>query len=143
MQDTDFKENCKSEVMRYECDEIYRLYWENKCQYIMYVLVDEDDTDFIKIFESRILSTASKKKWWGTNSGAKHKIYRVKSSKDIFKYLSQFETFCKYTISSYEDIVEYTDFGINDIAFLDDSEMPLLYTTTHEEYITIRNDLFE
>ncbi|MGN0142290.1 MAG: hypothetical protein ACI4AD_08670 [Roseburia sp.] len=44
-------------------------------------------------------------------------------------------------INSHDDIAVSTDFGINDIAFFDDDEMPLLFTTTHEGYITIRNDL--
>ena len=58
-------------------------------------------------------------------------------------YLEQFETFCKYTFSNSHDIVKDTDFGINDIAFFDDKELPLLFTTTHEGYITIRDDLFK
>ena len=40
-------------------------------------------------------------------------------------------------------MVKDTDFGINDIAFFDDKELPLLFTTTHEGYITIRDDLFK
>ena len=116
---------------------------ENKSKYIEYVLVDEDDTTFIEKFRDLIISIDCKKKWWGTKSGKRHKIYKLYSSEDIFKYILQFETFCKYNISSCGDIVENTDFGINDIAFFDDKDMPLLFTTTHEGYITIRNDLFE
>lgn len=118
---------------------------ESKCQYIEYVLVDEDDTIFIENFKSLILSSNLKNKWWGTKSSQKNKIYNLKSSKEIFKYLRQFETFCKYTSNktNYGDIVENTSFGINDIAFFDDKELPLLFTTTHEGYITIREDLFK
>ena len=115
---------------------------ENKCEYIEYVLVNEDDREFIEKFESLIISVKLKNKWWGTKSSQKNKAYKVRSSKEIFKYLKQFETFCKYTISNSGDVVENTDFGINDIAFFDDKDMPLLFTTTHEGYITIRNDLF-
>lgn len=118
---------------------------ESKCQYIEYVLVDEDDTIFIENFKSLILSSNLKNKWWGTKSSQKNKIYNLKSSKEIFKYLRQFETFCKYISNkaNYGDIVENTSFGINDIAFFDDKELPLLFTTTHEGYITIREDLFK
>lgn len=116
---------------------------ENKCKYIEYVLVNEDEIKFIKKFENFIISLEQKNKWWGTKSSKKNKVYKLKASNEIFKYLKQFETFCKYTFSKDEDIVEDTDFGINDIAFFDDKEMPLLFTTTHEGYITIRNDLLK
>ena len=116
---------------------------EKKSQFIEYVLVDETDTKFIENFRNLIISMTSKNKWWGTKTRGKgRQIYKIKSSKEIFQYLSKFENFCKYTVSIYGDIVESTDFGINDIAFFDDSEIPLLFTTTHEGYITTRNDLF-
>lgn len=88
-----------------------------------------------------ILSLEFKNKWWGTKSSKKNKVYKMKATEDIFHYLKQFETFCKYTTSDNGDIVEETDFGINDIAFFDDNCLPLLFTTTHEGYITIRDDL--
>ena len=116
---------------------------ENKCKYIEYVLVNEDEIKFIEKFENFIISLEQKNKWWGTKSSKKNKVYKLKSSNEIFKYLKQLETFCKYTLSKDGDIVEDTDFGINDIAFFDDKEMPLLFTTTHEGYITIRNDLLK
>ncbi len=114
---------------------------ENKTKFIEYVLVDEEEKEFIKRFENLIIAVNSKNKWWGTKSSGKSKIYKLKATKEIFKYLNQFETFCKYMISNQGDMVEETDFGINDIAFFDDKEMPLLFTTTHEGYITIREDL--
>lgn len=116
---------------------------ERKCKNIEYVLVDEDETKFIDQFKNFIISSRYKNKWWGTKSSKKSKIYIIKSSKEIFNYLKQFETFCKYIILNDGDIVEETQFGINDIAFFDDKEMPLLFTTTHEGYITIRDDLLK
>lgn len=116
---------------------------EKKCKNIEYVLVDEDETKFIDQFKNFIISSRYKNKWWGTKSSKKSKIYIIKSSKEIFNYLKQFETFCKYIILNDGDIVEETQFGINDIAFFDDKEMPLLFTTTHEGYITIRDDLLK
>lgn len=116
---------------------------ENKCLYIEYVLVNEDEKELIEKFESLIVSAETQKKWWGTKSSRKNRVYKVKASKEIFKYLKQFETFCKYTASVRGDVAEETDFGSNDIAFFDDKELPLLFTTTHEGYITIRDDLFQ
>ena len=115
---------------------------ENKCKYIEYVLINEDETKFIDKFENFIISVDLKSQWWGTKSSQKNKVYKINSSKEIFKYLKQFETFCKYSSSDKGDIVEDTDFGINDVAFFDDKDTPLLFTTTHEGYVTIRNDLF-
>ncbi len=114
---------------------------ENKCKYIEYVLVDEDEKEFIERFEDLIISEKLKNKWWGTKSSGKSKVYRLKASKEIFKYLSRFETFCRFVSSDKGDTAEETDFGINDIAFFDDNEIPLLFTTTHEGYISVREDL--
>lgn len=115
---------------------------EKKCEYIEYVLVDEDDTGFIEKFHDYIIAATTKNKWWGTRiRGRGCRIYKLKSSKEIFRYLQKYETFCRYTFSNIGDNVETTDFGMNDIAFFDDGELPLLFTTTHEGYITIRDDL--
>jgi len=113
---------------------------EHSCKYLEYVLVDEADTAFLKQFEHLILTSKQKNKWWGTKSGGKSKWYRLKSSQDVFRYCKQFATFCKYINTDMGDVAIETDFGINDIAFFDDHELPLLYTTTHEGYIMIRSD---
>ena len=115
---------------------------EIKSQYIEYVIINDEETEIIDKFSNSVTEIKQKNKWWGTKSSAKAKIYKITTSKDLFQYLKKYETFCKYTVSIYGDIAENTDFGINDIAFFDDKEMPLLFTTTHEGYITIRNDLF-
>lgn len=115
---------------------------ESRCKFIEYVLVDEDDKIFAEKFEDLVLSSKLTNKWWGTKSSQKSKLYRLKSSAEIFKYLARFETFCKFTVSDDKGgIAENTDFGINDIAFFDDNELPLLFTTTHEGFITVREDL--
>ena len=114
---------------------------KRKSKYIEYVLVDEDDTRIIDKFKDLIVSVQLKNKWWGTKSSKKSKVYKLTASKELFQYLQKFETFCKYTVSDKGDIAESTDFGFNDIAFFDDKDLPLLFTTTHEGYIAVRNDL--
>lgn len=116
---------------------------DKKCKYMEYVLVNDDETELIERFDSLIISIKLKNKWWGTKSSGKSKVYRIKASQAVFQYLKQFETFCKYIASSDGDTVEATDFGMNDIAFFDDHSIPLLFTTTHEGYVMIRNDLFQ
>lgn len=115
----------------------------NRCKYIEYVLVNEEETKLIEQFEALILSLDLKNKWWGTKSSRKNKVYKIKSSSELFQYLKQFETFCKYMTRKEGDVVEETDFGMNDIAFFDDKDLPLLFTTTHEGYIMIRDDLLK
>jgi len=114
---------------------------ENKCKYIEYVIIDEDDNKFIKRFENHIISKNSRNKWWGTETSETYILYKLKATKEVFNYLMTFETFCKCIFSNEGDIVERTSFGINDIVFFDDEKIPLLFTTTHEGYITIRDDL--
>lgn len=115
-----------------------------KSKYIEYTLIGDDENGFLDRFSDCIISMKVSNKWWGTESSQKNEIYRLKASKEIFRYLKRFETFCKYTYSYVRnEFAEETDFGINDIAFFDDGKIPLLYTVTHEGYITIREDLFE
>ena len=115
---------------------------KTRCNYIEYVIVnDDDDSELTKKFKDLILLEKESKKWWGTKSNHKRKLYRLKWSNDIYKYLKNFETFCKYFFSDSGDIAEDTSFGQNDIAFFDDKDLPLLFTTTHEGFITIRDDL--
>ena len=115
---------------------------EMKSEYIEYVLVDADDAKIIDYFQDFIVSVRSQKEWWGTKSSQCRKVYKIKTSKELFRYLRGFETFCRYETSNGGDFADETDFGINDIAFFDENELPLLFTTTHEGYIMIRNDLF-
>lgn len=114
---------------------------EKKCRYMEYVLIDENDTVFVEKFDRFIVSVKKKNTWWGTKSARESKAFRLQSSREIFEYLKRMETFCKYVRSDNGDIVERTDFGINDIAFFDDEKLPLLYTTTHEGEILVREDI--
>ncbi len=114
---------------------------ETKCEYIEYVLVDDDDRKLIDRFSDDLVSVKDRKSWWGTKSSHSSKVYTIKASKELFKYLRGFETFCKFSASEYGDVSEETDFGFNDIAFFDKNQLPLLFTTTHEGYITVRSDL--
>lgn len=116
---------------------------ELKSKYIEIVLIDEKKTnDLIESFRDSIILTKIVSKWWGTETRAKNKLIRLEASKELFKYLAQFETFCKYYVFHDKgDYSEITNFGVDDIAFYDKKDIPLLYTTTHEGYILIQEDL--
>ncbi len=124
---------------------------EPKTEYIEIVLIDEKETnDLVEKFKSDIISTGIVSEWWGTKTVARNKLIKIKASNELFEYLKQFETFCKYyeygsTIKSFlrGDYSEITDFGYDDIAFYDEKEQILLYTTTHEGYITIDEKLIK
>lgn len=59
---------------------------EKKCKYIEYVLVNEDEIEFIEKFKNLIVSFEQKNKWWGTESSKKNRVYKIKSSNEIFRY---------------------------------------------------------
>jgi len=124
---------------------------ELKTEYIEVVLIDEKETnDLVEKFKNDIVSTEIVSEWWGTKTVARNKLIKIKASKELFDYLKQFETFCKYyeygsTIKSFlrGDYSKITDFGYDDIAFYDEKEQILLCTTTHEGYITIDEKLIK
>lgn len=118
---------------------------EVKTKYIEIVLIDEKETnDLVEKLKNDIVSTKFVSKWWGTETSAKNKLIRIKTSKELFNYLQKYETFCKYHVS-YEkgDFSEITDFGYDDIAFYDENNNILLCTTTHEGYIVINDKLLK
>lgn len=115
---------------------------ENKSFYIEIVVIDEkDNNDWVKEFSGNIIDEEIVSKWWGTETSAKNNLYRIQASKDLFSKLKKYETFCKYYVLDSGDSVGITDFGYDDIAFFDKNKEVLLFTTTHEGYITVREDL--
>lgn len=112
-----------------------------KAKSIEYVLVDDDDTHLVDNFSDDIVFEKKTNAWWGTSTSQKCTLYRIKASKKLFTYLKNFNTFCILITNEYGDTVQYTDFGINDIAFFDDKAEPMLFTTTHEGYISLRKDI--
>ena len=118
---------------------------ESKTKYIEIVLIDEKETnELVDKFKKDIILEKKVSEWWGTITAAKNKLIRIEASKEFFQYLETFETFCKYHVSrSRGDHSSETNFGDDDIVFYDENNSMLLYTTTHEGYITIKEDLFK
>lgn len=75
--------------------------------------------------------------WLGTiapGRGAARYVFRKHRS--FFGYLATFESF--FLVKSIDPlVVETTDFGMDDIAFLDQNGELLFYTTTHEGYANL------
>ena len=131
---------------------------EDRCKYIEIVVLDErESNELIEQFKNSIILRKKVTSWWWgeelyyddnlekVNRG--NWLYRIKPSKEFFNYLRKYETFCKYyekydeEYNDYVGVQEGTDFGIDDIAFFDESSVPLLLTETHECDIAIREDL--
>ena len=114
----------------------------NHIQYIEILEILEKCTAYIEITLIDGKETNSLIEWWGTKTSAKNKQIRIKASEELFEYLKQFETFCKYYNSEEKgDYSVITDFGYDDIAFLNEDNDVLLCTTTHEGYIAINEKL--
>lgn len=116
---------------------------EGKCNYIEIVSnVRTGTNELINQLKDDIIFEGKVSKWCGTTSKGKSYLYKIIASKKLFDLLRQYETFCKYYVSPNGDYSKTTDFGLDDIAFFDNIDKPLLYTTTHEGYITIRDDFY-
>ena len=73
---------------------------EKKTSYIEIVLIDKKRTnELVNKFKDKIISTELVSKWWGTETRGKNKLFKIMATKELFDYLSDFETFCKYYIS--------------------------------------------
>lgn len=106
--------------------------------YIEILMNDERDTQMIDKFQNNIISIKNVNSWWGLNNKeyCLFKLYRLKINEELFKYLEQFETF-GYIESPGIDDNNYSNFGKNDIAFLDNNENILLRTDLKNGFIDI------
>lgn len=86
-----------------------------------------------------LIGSKKVKEWPGTRSfGKGGKIFHYKSKREFFHYLYSFDAFFFEKISKYGVFsVKETDFGLDDIIFMDKDENILLFTTTHEGDIYI------
>lgn len=123
---------------------------KSKCNYIEIVILDgKESNELVDRCSVDILKTKKVSKWWGTKTRSVNNLYKIKASNKLFGFLEKYETFCEYyeygsneeSIRRRSDYSEITDFGIDDIAFYDENNNYLLFTTTHEGYITISDEL--
>lgn len=122
-----------------------------KTKYIEIVQTDDFDDDKIVEFANSNLKLIEKrmvKKWCGTCFSSRRVpkyIYSVGcDDKEFWKFLGRFSSFY---LESYSDEYGYvpleTEFGLNDIAFLDKDKNLLFYTTTHEGYAEMAISLID
>lgn len=100
----------------------------------------EDESDpLIKAALPFLRKKETVNKWLGTRQGGKGAPkYTIRADKALFKHLRKYEHFFKNSRDKYGcDTVIETDFGLDDIAFVNKNGEPLFFTTTHEGYATI------
>lgn len=120
---------------------------KSKTYYIVIVQICcEDKTDEKIIKAKSCMQLVSKKnvnRWLGTTRRDYKAVeYIFISSDNYFNYLSRYSSFFFNYQDSYGcDIVQETNFGIDDIAFLDKNKNVLFFTTTHEGFANIHNSL--
>ncbi|MBQ8227802.1 MAG: hypothetical protein IJZ88_02190 [Clostridia bacterium] len=95
---------------------------------------EEDDPIVNTAMEMMILEEKEKtSQWYGTLTSSDRGLqYTFLKKRNFFDYLSCFESFFISDISNNGYEVKNTDFGIDDIAFIDSNGELLFYTTTHE-----------
>lgn len=124
---------------------------KSKSKYVEIVQIDGfDKEDKIVEFANCHLKLIEKRevnKWLGTktNRVVPKYVYLIPSEgRDFWKFLSRFSSFY---LESYSEKYGYmpleTEFGLDDIAFLDKDKNPLFYTTTHEGYADIAVSLID
>jgi len=93
-----------------------------------------------------LLDKYKAQEWYGTLRGGGYGMvyeFDVKD-KSFFDDLMKYEAFYISKVSrNGEYCVKRTDFGIDDIAFLDQDHRPLFYTTTHEGFAMIHPDVLK
>ena len=115
--------------------------------YIAIVQIDGYDPDDIVMQEADALMESVGRyrtnKWPGTRTrGMRAQLHMYKANRDFFNWLKEGEAFFYNTTDEWGcDKVESTDFGFDDIIFLDKEQEVMMYTTTHEGLIAINEEL--
>ena len=81
--------------------------------------------------------------WPGTKTrGNRAQVHMYRASHEFFKWLEAGDAFFYNSEDEWGcDIVEKTEFGFDDIVFMDQNQDVLMYTTTHEGDICILEEL--
>lgn len=115
-------------------------------KYIDLVQIDDNQNDAVIVYALSNLKMIHKEKtntWLGTQRGGAGVMkYTFEMNNTYWNYLSSFTSFFyNYKKDDGEDDIQTTEFGFSDIAFLDKEMQPLFFTTTHEGYAIIKQEL--
>jgi len=116
-------------------------------RYIAVVQIDGyDPEDEVMLTADDLMESAGRYKtgnWPGTRTrGNRAQIHMYRSNHQFFNWLREGDAFFYNGEDEWGcSIVERTDFGTDDIVFMDKNQDILMYTTTHEGDIYILEDL--
>jgi hypothetical protein len=105
----------------------------------------EEDDEVIEEAEAtmKLIGAYKTNNWPGNkNNSARGQLYMFESSWDFFDYLYDLPAFFfnEISLDGKEESVELTEFGINDIVFMDRWDNVLLYTNTKQGNIYIHRN---
>ena len=109
-------------------------------------ICDEDlDKPLIKAAMPFLIRKERVNKWNGTRQGGRGSLkFTLRADVGFFKHLRKYESFFRsMTDENGLEYVRETDFGLDDIAFLDSGEAVLFFTTTHEGHVYIAPELLK
>ena len=115
--------------------------------FIAIVQIDGYDPDDIVMLEAdatmESVGRYKVNKWPGTRTrGMRAQLHMYKSNREFFKWLREGDAFFYNSQDAWGcDLVERTDFGLDDIIFLDKEQEVMMFTTTHEGIICINEEL--
>lgn len=110
---------------------------------IVQICGEDLDEPLIKAAMPFLIKRETANKWHGTKQGGRGSPkFTIRADKAFFRLLRKYECFFfAETDENGLDSVRETDFGLDDIAFLDSVGAALFYTTTHEGYAYIAPEL--
>ena len=115
--------------------------------YIAIVQIDGYDPEDVIMLEAdaqmESVGRYRTNKWPGTRTrGMRAQLHMYKANRSFFQWLADGEAFFYNTEDEWGcDVVEQTDFGLDDIIFLDKEQEVMMFTTTHEGLIFINEEL--
>lgn len=108
---------------------------EKTARTIEIVRICEDaEASLIKEVKPFIIKEERVNRWHGTRQGGRGSLkFTVSADRRVFARLRKYEGFFRSAADGHYN----TDFGLDDIAFIDGGGAVLFYTTTHEGYAYI------
>ncbi len=110
---------------------------------IVQICGEDLDEPLIKAAVPFLIKKEASNKWHGTKQGGRGSPkFTIRADKEVFRHLRKYKCFffAETDENGFNSVCE-TDFGLDDIAFLDSGGAALFYTTTHEGYAYIAPEL--
>lgn len=110
-----------------------------RTRYIEVLINDEKDMHLIEKFKKDIISKSEVNTWWNLNNLEliPCKLYRFDVSAEFWTHLESYQTFGYFEAPGIEAEDNYSDFGKNDIAFLDENENIIMRTDIKNGFIDV------